>query len=431
MKMKIKTKARAKININIDTVVSIILAIYGFIKLEPYFTWETYKNGMFHSFMGVAYEYPVFLLVLICLVSKYRKIYINKRNEFLIITLLLSGIIIVGFSGKNYSDLLSGSILPYLIIAEFLMSPDGIKHKTYTYFKWIICLSIIPALVYHVLGFLSINIPYVRLESHETGKVALGFYYKNYPFAVKMGNSNPATDLLRQFKLCGMFDEHGRLGTVCALLLVSDQFKIKKSIPDKIFLIAGIFSTSLAFYLICAVYFTLDNLFKKKIKNAAAIGIVIVAYFVLINLPIHNDSVQSMINRIKFVDGKFVGDNRTNDQYNLLYENIYKADFYTQLFGYGAGAIEDIQSKKLIDGSSFKGIIYDYGFIGFGITLIWLIEYAYYKTKDIYIKIPYHVHIILIVYILNLYQRPSVFFWPYLLIFMGGILESIGVMEHE
>ena len=91
--------------------------------------------------------------------------------------------------------------------------------------------------------------------------------------------------------------------------------------------------------------------------------------------------------------------------------------------GYGSVAMGEKQDELLIDGASYKSLIYNFGFLGFGISLVWLLVYSiHYKkvTKNRYIWV------IFIIYLLNIYQRPSAFFPPYLMIALGGIekLES-------
>ena len=111
-----------------------------------------------------------------------------------------------------------------------------------------------------------------------------------------------------------------------------------------------------------------------------------------------------------------VGDNRTNERFDAIYSSIY--DDPTALFiGYGMGEIGAIQRNLLLDGSSYKCLIYDYGYIGFGLFIIWIF-YAVNIFKGQ--KNNLNIFILLFMYIINIYQRPTMFYPAYLIILIGG-----------
>ena len=176
------------------------------------------------------------------------------------------------------------------------------------------------------------------------------------------------------------------------------------------------------FYCWDIIHFILSNISKRKFKNAVYIIAMVLTYIVFINIPIKNQYISSIQSRIIITSSGLSGDNRTNDAYNTVYKEVYE-DPLALLIGYGSVAMGEKQDELLIDGASYKSLIYNFGFLGFGISLVWLLVYSiHYKkvTKNRYIWV------IFIIYLLNIYQRPSAFFPPYLMIALGGIekLES-------
>ena len=66
-------------------------------------------------------------------------------------------------------------------------------------------------------------------------------------------------------------------------------------------------------------------------------------------------------------------------------------------------------------------MIYNFGFVGFGASIIWLIVYALsYAKKRGAEKM--QIIAVLMVYMANMYQRPSVFYMGYMIVMFGGIL---------
>ena len=74
-------------------------------------------------------------------------------------------------------------------------------------------------IIWYVLTHIGINVPYTVIELREEIKVTRGWIYKVYPFAVQL-RSKWLDAFVNDLRLCGIFDEGGRVGTLAGLILI-------------------------------------------------------------------------------------------------------------------------------------------------------------------------------------------------------------------
>lgn len=400
----------------------LIAVLYAVYSLEPYFTWRTYKNGVYGYLLESVPFKTIFgiLFIVFFLARSKGRIRCDKYTKYLAVGVFICAIFCVAMSGgAENTHLLSMAWIPYLVVIFYLFLPDEMKIKAYNvYFLFFVITLIIPMLCYvmHLVGH---DLPYSILQPQEEMKVIRGFYYKNYFGAVQRVHNY---DLLSEMKICGIYDESGRLGTLAALFLIGEKLNFKnwKSI---ICLIAGIMSFSLAFYLIIFIYYAILCVCNRKFKNIIVILLAIVVYWEFISIPLEDGVLKNLQSRITITESGLNGDNRTNEQFDdLIKEFNENSSLYTLAFGRGDGAIVQVQISNNIDGSSYKCFIYNYGYVGFASLILWLILYGLFKTKSL--RIATHkaqVWAIVIVYIINIYQRPTSFYLGYLMIIIGAI----------
>ena len=417
--MKLRVK---KINF-INEILVILAVLYAFYSLEPYFIWKTYSNGVFGYFLGsVPYRNIFGILFIICFVITSKGIIkSDKTNGFLSIGVFICSILLVALAGGiENTHTFSLTWIPYFVVMCYIFLPSDQKIKAYNIYLFIFSITLILPIIYYLLLRLGINIPYSTLEPQEAIKVIRGFHYKNYFLAVQRTHSY---DLLAELKMCGIYDESGRLGTLAALFLVSERLKIKEKWQNIICLIAGILSFSLAFYIIIIIYYCGMCIFNRKIKNVMIIATVIIAYFAFLNVQFKYSTIQNLQSRISITETGLSGDNRTNNQFDLLMDDFSEnSNIYTLMFGRGDGAIAEVQSDNNIDGSSYKCFIYNYGYLGFSSIIIWLVLFGVFKTKQMKSKeAKAQTWSIILAYILNIYQRPTSFYLGYMLILIGAI----------
>ena len=413
--------------IKIDSCIIAIFAVYLFWNLQPYFTWDTYYDGILKEYDGILYTTLFFILMAFLVFLRYcnKKINIYNYKVFFAITVAILPVLYLGICGNNYNLLFSGLIIPYIALVIYLLLPDSIKVKIYKLYLTIFAITLIPSIIYYIFGLLGISIPSGILESYEKMKVSMGVHYKLYPFAIQLEElSNP----MSLFRLCGIYDEAGKLGTIAALFLIGEKYNFKNNKTNIIILLAGILTFSLSFYVLTLLYYILDNIVKGKPKNVLILIALVIIYIIFVNVDINIQVIKTLQSRILITSEGLSGDNRTNVLFDEIFDEFKKADSYHKLFGYGEGAIGIIQNTKNIDGSSYKSLIYNYGYIGFGISIAWIVCFAVVLSKR-YKKVSKYMIIFTIIYLINIYQRPSLFYPPFMIIYIGGIYNWIEKIE--
>ena len=143
------------------------------------------------------------------------------------------------------------------------------------------------------------------------------------------------------------FDEPGVVGNVMMVLLFIQKFDLKKWY-NIIFLVSGILSFSLAFYIATATYFILIGNIKSKISFI--ILVIIAIYFFY-----ENEFVYKLVfGRLEFDDGQLAGYNRENYSFDIWFKNIDWTDFF--LTGYWP-------RKQIPYAASWKWAFATYGII--------------------------------------------------------------------
>ena len=90
-------------------------------------------------------------------------------------------------------------------------------------------------------------------------KVLHGEYYLKYPLSLNLSSFLGQT----VYRLLGPYDEPGVIGTLAALILSADNFRLNSK-SNLILIIAGILSFSLTFYILTVLYFFLKGALRPK-----------------------------------------------------------------------------------------------------------------------------------------------------------------------
>lgn len=243
------------------------------------------------------------------------------------------------------------------------------------------------SLFFFVLIFLNINIPY---ELVNLG--GRGFLYRNY-FNLAIFNDYGLylAGHFKVFRLCGIFEEPGMLGTYAGILLAFDFiFFPKKKIRKNILFIYGFLSFSMAFFifLFCILFYFANTKFTRTT--------IIIASFLLISLILPEEFKNLLdvriINRFRLdkETSMFVGDNRYRMYHYRFQKYIkYNANNFQLLFGNG----KDTNAAEEAIFASYAMYIYEIGCIGFLIMISFLAYFLIYnpikykKTKIILLTI--------------------------------------------
>lgn len=303
------------------------------------------------------------------------------------------------FNNYENSNMYLEGLRKLIPISIYILFSKELKIKVFNLLYWInIILNFISLFVWICYVF-NINIGFTRVAYYAGDSLRNGKYYIKWGiFAIYSHFSI--------IRLCGVFNEPGALGTLCALLLII-RFKKSKPFEKNCFILTGFVTFSLAFYLLIFIYILLHLI--KKDKRYILLAAALVVFFVNIpNIDWGSTMLNHIAERMRITSTGISGDNRTNKAFDKVYENLDidgKA-----LFGYGYG-------YYVAGNSSYKVLILQFGYIGF---LFILLEWLYFaleynnKNKDGYILIFF--------FVLSLYQRPTplISMYGYTIIF-GGI----------
>lgn len=229
--------------------------------------------------------------------------------------------------------------------------------------------------------------------------------YSVYPFFII---SNSFFDYDHVLRFAGPFVEPGFLGTLSALILVTKKFNLKDVRLIVVF-IAGLFSLSLAFYIIAA-FFGLFYLAVEK-RKIVPTCILLLLMGVFYSQTKDNEVLSSTIwERIEWdsSSGKMAGDNRSNDKVDAYYERIKgTSEFYI-------GTKNPNWYQDVAGGASatYKSVICINGFITVALYLLYLLQLGWSNKRNLAGFI-----LFAIVLFLNFYQRSSFYSLPVLFLY--------------
>ena len=403
-------------------IIAALFVIYIFYSygLQPYFTWDTFANGRFGYIAGVPIRSIVGLMITVLgVIYLFYKKTVSRRNLYLVLFLLIVCVINTFVGGESH--ILGFEFLLYSTTCIYLLMDSFLEVRIYRIFYNIFVFTLIIPIIIYILVHAGIKVPYISIEAYEEIKTANWISYKIYPFASQWTHTwGPAS---YEMRMCGIYNEPGVVGTFCAFFLCAENFKLKGNWKNWILLVGGLFSFSVAFYVLVFIHF-ISKLASLRKKYFLMFFAIVFGYLVFINIPISNSDIRHVQDRLTFTEGRLKGDNRTNDRYDEIYEAMYNNDSINILFGNGRGSLPTLQQELMIDGSSYTSILYDYGIVGFVSQIIWCVAVCARYIKQHKDYEPY-IWSMLFVYLANMYQRPSFFAIQYIVFLFGGIQYHI------
>lgn len=281
-----------------------------------------------------------------------------------------------GYEGSYLHELVS--------IGCFLLMDKDEKVKIFRCFYWIVQACNIIAIIIWVACFLNIPIGFSMVPFYNDG-VETSVYTKWFIFAVQ-GDRKYA--LLR---LCGIFNEPGALGTVCALMF-SAIYSNSKKWEKTLLIVTIVLSFSVAGYILLLVY--LAMYYGQKSWKYALLAIVPIVLLLLIPyIDWGSDILNAYAQRFSIVGGSFVGDNRIKVGFAKEYEELKAgSDIF---FGKGA-------TYTAVGGTaSYKNFIMQFGVVGFVLYFgLWIIAALKVGRGNRMVML------LLAVFLLSIYQRP-------------------------
>lgn len=297
--------------------------------------------------------------------------------------------------GRIFDSLYTG-----LRIVLFLLLTNSGKVRVYEVFRaFLLFLSIFGIVVFisHIIG---IPLPHRNVEYYTESSYAR---YIDYFCCILFSESGSV-------RLCGLFNEPGAFGTFIALVLCVDKYNLSKY-SNKILLLAGICTFSVAFFLISSVYLVLKYYDNLKVMVSEIIFLAL--FFVILpNIGFSSQILNKFFNRFNFVDGSFVADTRSTTFIDSLLESMFSNN--SLLWGYGRGYFTLIDYSS--GASTYKTVLIEHGIIGFTLIYGLLIVFALKMSR----RNPFAIFFV-VCFSLSIYQRPFVYTLVYFIILFGGI----------
>lgn len=381
------------IRFNSTDLICMLYAIYALREVGFAFDRDEYSS-MGHLFSLMLP--PIAVFAGIAYLFRIRYLTLEKNHIYLLILpILFAFMSIHSYTGSP------GSFLHAIPMLLFLLMRTDDRINIFDYFYWLIQLNNIISLYLYICYRFSINIGFEMVPRY--GTLIPVFYQKWFIFAIhETGNFLGG-------RLCGVFNEPGPLGTICALLYIA-RYRYSER-WEKILLIATILCTfSLAGILLLFLF-----IFVRKLQyNARYIFVLIFGGILFLSIPyidFGNEQLNILASRFAIVDGKWVGYNRTN----ALFDQKFR-EFLSEgpvLIGYGAG----YNFQGNIIQASYKQIILEYGFLGFVLLLaFWIIIPLRVSKRN------WDCILLLFFFMLSIYGRPRQIMqiFGYVLLF-GGI----------
>jgi len=329
---------------------------------------------------------------------KYDKLIIISKNKVLILTIAF--VFVFFFIAKLDFVLFLRHITILWPIFIIIGSSEKLSAKSFNYFKIFFIISIIPSILLYPFIASGLQPAGIITPNHEYKEAAHNFYY-NFLFSFQY------IDIYSQkglglYRMSGLFDEPGVIGTFSAFFLVIDRFKFNKN--NLILFISGILSFSFAFYVLTLVYMIL-NIKSKSIMKFLLLTIIFLSLF-----QSNTFVKERLFDRFTINDGRLSGDNRTTEHFEHLFSNFVS----TSDIWMGSNK-SSYQLGEAV--CSWKNLFFEYGIIGTTLLLLFFIIYTVnaYENPN-----KYFLHFV-IIFTLSIYQRPHIFDTSYILLFVGGL----------
>lgn len=398
--------------IKLNTLYAVCWAIVALFSASPYFVWETYR---YNSIFNLLYDF-IRILLLPMTVIYFQKISycVVKIQNFIAASsfgLLYVYILFDVYNGAT--DFSFGTVINLLLCSSFMLIGDEDRSKIFHCFLVIFAITLVPGIIVAIGYILRIPLPYEVIQPPESYKAASGYYYNKYFFSVILEN---VVDLSGYRRMCAIYDEAGRVGTIAGIMLPVLPFNSSKK-TDKILsfiiIVGGLMSLSVAFYvfLIILVIFKLKELnilTKKRVVKFGVIAVSITAaFYYLIST--------SEYFRIRIVDrlsitSLVMNNNRISDAFDRIYESFLLSNKIW--FGMGSGN----PTIGTVDAAGYQIVVYTFGLIGFSLLFFWMIH-----TGITFSERNKPALVLSIFFVMSFYQRGWVFPFYHILILCGGI----------
>ena len=289
----------------------------------------------------------------------------------------------------NISD---SGITVVMIATLYLLLPQQCQINIYKIFKYILVVFSLLGIIFYVSYIFHLSIPFTIVPYYEKITQANAIYVNYFNIVLFVSPSG-------MVRLCGPFNEPGLMGTFLGLMLVAEDLNLKKK-GNLILLIAGILTYSMAFVITVIIFCIYKYISDWKIL--LAIGIFTIVIVIIPYVEFQNKAFQNLITRLFKMEN-----NRTTKYFDLKFENFVRSN----RLWIGLGS--DIQIAGVL---SIKLFVMQYGVVGVLFYVLYILDmglsFAKKNSKGI---------VLLMLFLLNMYQRPEVISPGYFIILVGGL----------
>lgn len=390
----------------------ILMAFFAFSQMPPYFFWE-YSNTILMLFMKLGL--PALICVIGIILSGNRL----KLPEALASLFIISFGIIQTLKGDYNLNGFLANVLIYIAFATFICQSTEVRGKTFALFYKIFALSLVPGIIVFLLKLVGVEVSHNIIYSTNELKTIINHYYDHYFGSViyRAGVS---------FSFCGMFDEPGTVGTFAGLLLAANLINIESSqtkklsptVFDIIILVGGILSSSKAFFAILFVVILFYLFSRGHMKAFAGVLVLFVAVVVLLNANIQYSAVQEIQTIINnYMDTGTLSLGRAHSEFEVGWQEFLHESPAFLLFGHGLGTSQSVNA--FAGSAEIRMLIYEIGFIGFVLEVLWLFFTAKHFSNPHH-KIINFSNLLIVTFFLSMYQRQNVLSANYIVLLFGG-----------
>jgi hypothetical protein len=273
----------------------------------------------------------------------------------------------------------------------------------------------LPSIFIFLTVIVNLNLPYSLI--HLGGRIK---YYRNY-FGIAIFNDYQIfnTGRFTLARLCGVFEEPGMLGTIDGMILIVFLILFPKRTKTIVLLVVlGLLTMSMAFY-IALILMLFTVLLKKNIRLIFYLVPVILSIYMITPRDVIDVVDNVLFSRFELSDeGGFVGDTRRIEFKKQWEQYVATSSTRDLVFGHGAKSNQRDEQGQF---SSYQGIIYEAGYLGFSMIsgfILYIFVYLplRHRRLDFLPLTAFPV--------LSIYQRPDPLL-PYFIIAYAAVIVAL------
>ena len=407
------------------------IALMALVSLNPYFIWEHQR-----TFYAAA-------TALIILSAIGARVWVWSRERWFLAMAFSLFLIYLSLLPKTDGGTTKWFFLIPFTVAVVFINRDNLQ-AAFERFHWIFAVSLVPGAVCWLwlvaglpLEFTFVTVPDSIAQRETT------------PYFVRLGTVFlPTNGMLLPhggtvFRLCGIYDEPGTVGTIAALCLAASRFRLGNFRGVACY-VAGLMSFSVAFAVMTTIGLLLTAVYSRRLRllPLALISTVVASVPVLgLNFDIKDPDRHTSISVILpptqlrspsakptpsgavpfglwdnvHLRNPSVFDNRIQPDMRRLLGKYVSSDARTLWFGLASNASNVYAGQS----ASWTQILTNYGLFGF----IWLLGLFATPIVMLWRRREFRDAVLLfsLLFLMSFYQRPIIWLPAQLLIFFGGL----------